>query len=181
MLPDDPFITTSDIVSYIGRGGTADAAMVMAADSACAIVRDYTGQEFNRGTSSIALDGTDTDALLLPQLPVNSVSSVTVAGAAVTNYVLADHGVLFRGTAGAYGGATWPGGRQNIRLTVDHGYDIAEIPRSVRRIALEVAARTVVQGPLMEEYVGTVRAKYAAASTELTPTERLILDTYRRR
>jgi hypothetical protein len=177
-MPDDPFITTSDIVSYIGRGGTADAAMVMAADSACAIVRDYTGQEFNRGTSSVALDGTDTDALLLPQLPVNSVSSVTVGGAAVTDYVLADHGVLFRGTAG---GATWPSGRQNIRLTVDHGYEIAEIPRSVRRIALEVAARTVVQGPLMEEYVGTVRAKYAAASTELTATERMILDTYRRR
>jgi hypothetical protein len=51
----DPFITTADVVSYIGRGGPTDPAMVMAADAACDIVRDYTGQIFNRGTSTVAL------------------------------------------------------------------------------------------------------------------------------
>jgi hypothetical protein len=178
----DPFITTQDIVSYVGRGGTADAAMIMAADAACDIVRDYTGQQFNRGTTTIALDGTGTDALLLPQLPVNAAGTVAVNGGTITDYVLNDNGLLFRGTAGVLATSnSWPAGRQNVRVTYDHGYDSVDIPRSVRRIALEVAARTVVQGPMIEEYVGPVRARYAAASTELTATERLILDTYRRR
>lgn len=177
----DPFITTTDIVNYVGRGGTADAAMIMAADAACDIVRDYTGQDFNRGTSTVALDGTGTDALLLPQLPVNGAGTISVNGGTVTDYVLSDNGLLFRGTAGGDPRPTWPIGRQNVTLTYDHGFDDLDIPRSVRRIALEVAARTVIQGPMMEEYIGPVRARYAAASTELTPTERLILDTYRRR
>lgn len=178
----DPFITTTDIVSYIGRGSAADPAMVMAADAACDIVRDYTGQIFNRGTSTVALDGTGTDAILLPQLPVRTAGTVVVNGTTITNYVLSDNGCLFRGTtSGYYQGAAWPLGRQNVQITYDHGYDTADFPRSVKRIALEIAARTVIQGPLVEESLGPVRAKYAAASTELTPTERMILDTYRRR
>lgn len=177
----DPIISTADVVNYVGRGGTADPAMVMAVDAASDTIRDYTGQQFNRGTSTIALDGTGTDALLLPQLPANAVGTVSVNGAAITDYVLSDNGLLFRGTAGGGYRPTWPAGRQNVSLTVDHGYDDIDIPRSVRRIALEVAARTVIQGPMMEEYIGPVRARYAAASTELTPTERLILDCYRRR
>lgn len=178
----DPFITTQDIVDYVGRGGTADAAMIMAADAACDIVRDYTGQEFNRGTTTIALDGTGTDALVLPQTPVNAAGTLLVNGGTITDYVLSDNGCLFRGTAGVLSnGYYWPAGRQNIRVTYDHGYDTANLPRSVRRIALEVAARTVIQGPMIEEYIGPVRARYAAASTELTATERLILDKYRRR
>jgi hypothetical protein len=178
----DPFITTADVVSYIGRGGPTDPAMVMAADAACDIVRDYTGQIFNRGTSTVALDGTGTDAILLPQLPVRTAGTVLVNGAAVTNYVLSDNGCLFRGTtSGYYQRAAWPLGRQNVQVTYDHGFDTDDFPRSVKRIALEIAARTVIQGPAVEESLGTVRVKYAAASTELTPTERLILDGYRRR
>jgi hypothetical protein len=181
MPTPDPFITTQDIVSYVGRGGSADPAMIMAADAACDILRDYTGQQFNRGTATINLDGSGTDAILLPQLPVNAAGTVLVNGVAITDYVLADNGVLFRGAAGVYTNAVWPGGRQNVRVTYDHGWEITDLPKSVKRIALEVAARTVLQGPLMEEYVGTVRTRFAAASTELTPTERLILDGYMRR
>lgn len=136
----DPFITTQDIVDYVGRGGTADAAMIMAADAACDIIRDYTGQQFNRGTSTTSFDGTGTDALILPQTPANTVGTVTVNGGTVTDYVLADNGCLFRGTAGVLSTSLyWPAGRQNIRVTYDHGYDDADIPRSVRRVALEVA------------------------------------------
>lgn len=178
----DPFITTADVVSYIGRGGPTDPALIMAADAACDMIRDYTGQVFNRGTSTVSLDGTGTDAILLPQLPVRSAGTVSVNGSPVTNYMLAENGCLFRGTTSGYSSSTmWPQGRQNVTVTYDHGYDTDDFPRSVKRIALEIAARTVIQGPLLEETLGSVRAKYAAASTELTPTERMILDTYRRR
>lgn len=176
-----PFISTSDVVSYVGRGGTADATMIMAVDAACEIVRDYTQQDFNRGTSTIVLDGNDSDVLLLPQVPVVAAGTVSVNGAAITDYCVNESGLLFRGSAGADPRSRWPSGRQNVVVTYEHGYADVDVPRSVRRIALEVAARTVLQGPMIEEYVGPVRARYAAVSTELTPTERMILDTYRRR
>jgi hypothetical protein len=126
------------------------------------------------------LDGTGTDALLLPQAPVNSAGTVTVNGGTVTDYMVRSDGMLLRGTAGVYPRPVWPDGRQNVVVTADCGYADADIPRSVRMVALAVAARLAVQGPALEESVGTVRVKYAAAATDLTSGERMILRKYRR-
>ena len=109
---------------------------------------------FNAGTSTILLDGTGTDALLLPEIPVSAAGTVLVAGGTVTDYVLNGNGILFRkqtGTDVDYTEALlpirWPTGRQNIQVTYSHGYESADLPRSVRMVALAVAARLVVQGP----------------------------------
>ena len=96
----DPFISTSDVVDYIGRGGTADPGMLIAVDAACDIVRDIAEQNFNADTSTITLDGTGTDALLLPEFPVAAAGTVVVAGGTVTDYVLSDNGILFRKQTG---------------------------------------------------------------------------------
>jgi hypothetical protein len=134
--------------------------------------------DFNAGTATFAADGTGTDALVLPTQPVSSVSSVMVAGAAITDYTLADNGVLLRGTAGAYPRPVWPAGRQNVRGTAITGYGTADMPRSVKMVALAIASRLVVQGPAMEESLGSSRVKYAAASTDLTAGELRILRKY---
>jgi hypothetical protein len=186
-VSDLPFITTTDVVNYLGRGGTADAGIIIATDSACDICRDVAEQTFNQGTTTIKLDGTGTDALVLPEAPVTSAGTVLVAGGTVTDYVLSDNGILFRKQTGTdvdycnnYRALTWPVGRQNVQVTYVHGYADADMPRSVRMVALSIAARLVLQGAALQETVGETSVRYAVASTDLTANELRILRKYKR-
>ena len=182
-IPDPvPFIGAQDIVDYLGVGGTADPGMIIAADAASDIVRNYAEISFNQVIGGTAvLDGTGTDTLLLPELPVTAAGTVVLNGGTVTDYVLNGNGMLFRGTAGSrsYYRPFWPVGRQNITVTYDHGYPDADLPRDVRMVALSVASRIVVQGVASEESVGDVRIRYSAASMDLTEGEKAILNKYR--
>lgn len=176
----DPFISAQDIVDYLGRGGTADPGMIIAADAACDTVRTLAEQSFNRVVGgTVVLDGTGTDALILPERPVSAAGTVLVDGTAVTDYVLSANGMLFRGSAGCDPRPTWPSGRQNVQVIYDYGYAAVDLPRDVRMVALSIASRLIVQGPASEETVGDVRIKYAAASTDLTNGERMVLRKYR--
>lgn len=175
----DPFITVQDLVSYLGRGGTADPPMILATDAACDTCRTVAERQFNAGTSTVVLDGSGTDALLLPELPVTAAGTVVVNGGTVTDYVLNGNGILFRGTAGCYPRPVWPAGRQNVTVTYSHGYAEADLPGDVKMVALSIASRLVVQGVALEESVGPVRVKYAVAASDLTNGERRILGKYR--
>jgi hypothetical protein len=175
----DPFISAQDLTDYLGRDVTSDDGAIIALDAACDIVRDLAEQDFNAATSTVTLDGTGTDALLLPQLPVTAAGTVSVAGSAVTDYTLNSSGILFRGSAGCDPRPYWPAGRQNVVVTYDHGYAAADLPRSIRMVALSIASRLIVQGVALEEQVGQTRVKYAVAATDLTSTEQMILRRYR--
>jgi len=181
-----PFITTQDLVDYIGRGGTADAGIIMAVDAACDTCRTVASQLFNAGTVTEVLNGTGGDALLLSNLPVNAAGTVVVNGGTVTDYALDGNGILFRrSTTTTDSGNTWqtlnwPEGRQNIRVTYSYGYESTDMPRDVRMVALALAARLVIQGPALQEQVGETSVRYAVASTELTRTERMILEAHGR-
>ena len=180
----DPFIGVQDLSDYLGRDVTADNGALMAVDAACDIIRDITEQDFNQATSTVALDGTDTDALVLPQRPVIAAGTVTVNGVPVTDYVApTPDGFLYRGTASSSSWEPkWPAGRQNIRVTYDHGYTFAgtvnNIPRSVRMVAIMIASRLVVQGVAQSETVGDVTMGYGMAATDLTTGEEAILYGY---
>jgi hypothetical protein len=142
---------------------------------------------FNQSTSTVTLDGTGTDALLLPELPVTSAGTVTVAGGTITDYVVNTRlGMLIRKASNTdvdYTNAcrplTWPEGRQNIVVTYQHGYADADLPRDVRMVALSIASRLVVQGVASEESNGPVSVKYATPATDLTAGELRILQKYR--
>jgi hypothetical protein len=176
----DPFISPQDVVDYLGRGGTADPGMIIAVDAACDICRTVAEQTFNEVISDTAiLDGTGTDALLLPRLPVNAVGTVFEGSTAVSDFSLNGNGILFRGSAGVDPRPVWPRGRQNIQVTYDHGYAEVDLPRDVRMVALSIASRLVVQGPALEESIGDVRVKYGVNSTDLTNGELRILKKYR--
>ena len=174
----DPFITAQDLSDYLGRNVTADNGAIIAIDAACDICRDVAEADFNAGTTTLSLDGTGTDALFLPSqyLPANTAGTVLVNGGTVTDYMLdTRRGMLLRGTAGGYPRSYWPEGRRNVQVTLSHGYGTADMPRSVKMVALALASRLVVQGPALEETVGADRVKYAVASTDLTANELRIL------
>jgi hypothetical protein len=188
-LPD-PFISRDDLTDYLGRDVTADDGALIAVDAACDTVRTIAEQSFNEATSTVTLDGSGTDALLLPELPVSAAGTVVVSGGTVTDYVLKDNGVLVRKLADptvvdwdsdvSPTLIRWPAGRQNVVVTYDHGYADADLPRDVRMVALSLASRLIVQGVATAERVGDNTITYAGPATDLTAGEKAILRKYRR-
>lgn len=180
--PLDPFIDRQDLSDYLGRTVTADAGALIAVDAACEICRTVSEQSFNKVTNqTIVVDGTGTDALLLPQRPVSTVTSVLVGADTVTDYMVSDNGLLVRrftdASQAALTALVWPKGRLNITIRYTHGYD--DVPTDVRMVALAIAARLVVQGGAMQEAEGEASVTYAVASTDLTAGERAILRKYK--
>lgn len=181
-------ITSQDLTDYIGRDVSTDAGATFAIDSANQIVKTITEQDFETATTTVKLDGTGTDTLLLPQRPVNTVGTVTVNGEAETDFTYTSEGRLIRTsdddpTFATWGrtevsSAYWPAGRQNVSVTYDHGS--TAVPDDVKMVALMIAYRMVSQGGAVQEQVGDVSKRYAVASTDLTSGEKAILHKYRR-
>lgn len=185
------FLTIQEVGDYIGRDLSADDGAILAVSMACETVRSLTEQDFTPTTGATAvLDGTGSDVLLLPQVPVTAAGTVSVDGTtlAATDYSVTSDGKLFRtdGTAtwpgnGGYPSAPvayWPQGRRNITVTYDYGY-AGTAPDDVRMVALAIANRLITQGGATQETVGQVSKRYAAASTDLTAGEKAILRRYK--
>ncbi len=179
----DPWITEQDVVDHLGRGDASDPGISQAISVACGMVRNFTEQDWLEDTRTILVDGTGTDALLLPQAPVTNIGQVQVAGEAVTDYVLRDDGVLIRtldSEEPTVSVAKWPEGRQNVEVRYTAGYpSSAEMPDEVAGIAVMLAGRMVLQGPVLEERVGQTTVKYAGAAADLTTGEKMMLRKYR--
>ena len=183
------FISVDDLTDQVGRDLSADDGAVIAVDSACDIVRTITEQDFSPISETVRLDGTGTDTILLPQVPVSAAGTVVVNGGTLTasDYAVTENGHLVRtdGTADWSTWTTtvgptghWPLGRGNVSVTYDHGYG-GTVPSDVRAVALAIAARIVTQGGAIAETVGPVAKRYAVASTDLTNGERAILRKHR--
>jgi hypothetical protein len=199
-----PWISRDDLGDLLGEDLTTSDSALIACDAACDVVRTEAEQTFNVvNYDEIILDGSGTDALLLPERPVNGVDSVEVNGTAVDNWVLNSLGVLIRTespTIEDWGDwpylfrLTWPSGRQNITVTYDHGYADDDFPRDVRVVALQCAARiysqatSVAAAGVESETLGSYSISYATNSSSssangdgdlLTSGERAILRKYR--
>lgn len=183
-------VDTQNLSDYLGRDVTGDAGADTAVAAASDMVRSLAGQEFTEATETIALDGTNTDALLLPQRPVTSVDSVVLVDSALDETTVTDYwldgalGLLLRQGApsssnGAAYYASWPEGRRNIVVTYTHGYAPADIPADVRMVALAIATRLVIQGAAIQESSGDVSIRYGTNATDFTAGERAILHKYR--
>jgi hypothetical protein len=188
-----PFISRTDLTDYLGTDVTTDDGALIAVDAACDIVRTLTEQDFNSVTGdTVKLDGTGTDALLLPQVPVSAAGTVVVNGgtlSATLDYTCTSDGVLIRtdGTAtlstwsqGWGPTAFWPQGRQNISVTYDHGYSGGTVPADIRVVALMIASRMTVQGLDSQRQVGQANVKYAVGASDLSANELRICRKYKR-
>lgn len=180
MPSPDPFIDTQDLTDYLGYNVTNDPGALIAIDAACDTVRDVASRLFNAGTETVTFDGSGGDCLILPQGPVLGCGTVTVNGGTVTDYCWAMDGRLIRGTAAerSLSDSThvWPQGRLNVRVTYDYGFADADMPRSVRMVALALASRLLAQGPgAVSESAGDQSATYAGPAMDLTENELRIL------
>lgn len=174
----DPFITEQEVVDEVGRGSASDPGLATIVETACGIVRAYAEQDITQELGDVAtLDGNGGESVQLPQVPVTDVQWITIDGESITDdtYTFNTNGIVFR-----LDGATFADGRQNVRISYDHGYADADIPDEVKGVARELAKRMFVQTVATEEQLGPVRVKYAAAATELTTTEKIILQKLRR-
>ena len=121
--------------------------------------------------------------LILPQRPVAQCRDGAVDGGTIHDYITpTPDGFLYRGSATAsyngISGACWPRGRQNVKVTYEHGYQTIDVPRSMRMVAISYAARLVLQGVAQSETVGDVTVSYGMNASDLTANEMRILIGY---
>lgn len=142
-MPD--FATVADVAEFL-QVEIATAGQIAAASaalrSATAAIRNYCRQMLTEVVGDvITLDGKGRPQLLLPQLPVIAVASVAendVTLTAVTDYMLGQHGILYRAAGG------WACGIQNITVTYSHGYDT--LPDDIIAVCIRAAARAYQAG-----------------------------------
>ncbi len=140
------------------------------------LVRDEAHQLFDQvETDEVDLDGTGTDVLLLPELPVAAVASVLEDGSALvdgTDYDWSTNGVLRRLNG------QWIRRARYYTVTYTHGY--AAPPDGLKGIVLRVAAR-IVDNPegLVQEAIGGYSAGYRFDPAALNDADKRALDPYR--
>ncbi len=162
-----PFISTDDLAAILDETVSGfDLLTEIALDAACQLVRDDLGQTINLVRGDIEThDGTGRESILLRELPVIDVASVTEDDVELVpddDYIVDPRkGIIYRrSTTWSYGwsyGWSWPRRRQGIVVIYDHGWAITEadvvnedsgdepivdrVPSGIRLVALEAAAR----------------------------------------
>jgi hypothetical protein len=158
-----------------------DEGAAMALDAAEVIIKTYTKQDIEETSETVYIDGPRNSALLLPQLPVTTVTTVTEDGTSLTvseEYFLDDeHGVLYRCSGDRYSPVYWSQGTLNIAVTYTHGYET--IPADVKLVTCSAAGRIFDHAGVTQETASGYSASYDSASVFLSAGERAVLDRYR--
>lgn len=167
-------ITAEELGQSINRDLAGDDAAEAVVIEVSAVCRTKAGQVFSLVEDDvITFDGPGTAKIILPEVPVVSVASVADVNDEVldTNDWMLDtrYGILYRR------GGRWTKGDQNFTVTYTHGYADGELPDDVRLVALSLAQRIYLQGPVLFEIMGNHHVRYSGPAMELTKTELAIL------
>lgn len=171
------FAAYEDLADYLhmDAGDLERGAAQVALLGADAAIRAYTGQTLAYvEDDEITLDGTGTETILLPQLPVVEVTSVAVDGEAVEDFTVdLDAGIVkVNGTFGV--------SHQGVEITYSHGYSPGETALDdLRVVATTIAGRLYTQAGTAQQTVGGISQSFEATNTTLTIGEKSILDQYR--
>ncbi len=170
-------VTVEDYQAAIGTEldgiaySQAEAALKAASDA----VRRHCSQTFDLVLNDeIALDGTGTASLILPELPVVQINSVTVtdwSGVETPLYSLSRHGGILRRT----GWKIWPAGFGNVTVDYDHGYGVivsdessdGEIPAVVATVVPDDLKKVIIQ--LAQNMVTNIGRDVALQSKTVGP------------
>ncbi len=183
------FASTAELATYLGRTFTAGAETTQAQqflDLATAEIRRYTGQTISLVASdALTVDAPVSGPIFLPEVPVNSVASVTVNGTAlvVANDVdFTSYGVLYRTAVPWSSGLTVDSARAAVVVTYSHGY--ATVPDDVKSVCLSMTAerlqgRAGTTADSEGNPVSVSQVRPNAGLHEFTDQERDVLDRYR--
>jgi hypothetical protein len=168
------FATAEDLATYMGRDFSAEetATATQALDIATATIQNYTGQKLTAVTDeTVTVPRVSTTLVLLPEIPVNNVDSVTDDGELLVfdeDYIWHSSGVIHRLT----GGFT-----RSVVVQYDHGY--TTIPDDIKGACLSIAARLFTSSGqnVTTESLGMYRVSYGGA--DFSPEERQVLGRYR--
>jgi hypothetical protein len=184
----EPFISRDDLAAYLYREAgslDSDELAIIAIDGACDAIRDFTGQEINRvedDTVTFSSDGYRRE-LLLPERPaevdeVRLRETVDDELEVFLDWVLLEGGILRLSSEADF--TAWPEGNGNIEVDYAHGWAAADLPRSIRLVALTFAARVYQQGIARQEATGSSSITYSVASSlDLSAGEKALIARYR--
>lgn len=177
--------TLEELASYLQTTITEQADIdraELALELAIGEVQAYTGQRIEYvGDETVTLDGSGSPVVLLPEIPVVEVASVTLDGDVLdaSGYTWDAEGIL-------RAGGSWPSPPRTLEVIYSHGYP--EIPEAIRSVVLKLAARIYTSGEavaavaagIRSESVGSYSVTYADRSgASLEDADRAALDRYR--
>jgi len=155
------FVSIAEYLAYAGDTVNMDRAEYDL-ETACDTIRDYLGQTIDLVTAdAVTLYGTDTRAMLLPELPVVSIASVVKAAEdwypaeTITDYRVDAYGVLWR---------DWPSywlKPSAYTVTYTHGYAPANVPSILKVAAFRLAG---LGGPSFQASGGVAQEAIAGYS-----------------
>jgi hypothetical protein len=202
LTPTPPFGTVGLMSSYLRvEINPTDLIANLALAAATVMIQNYTDQIIAQVVDDVqVLDGTGNDIILLPELPVQTVTQV-IADVDKSNPITLNppsegsnadwgftdgmDGLLIRRTGeyivwdslytASYG--IWPPRRQSVQVTYTHGWPTT--PTDLQMLCSVIAARAFAQDGANQETVGTYIAAYAAQPAEIAPYEKAILDRYK--
>jgi hypothetical protein len=180
------FATSTELADRLGLEFTA--AEDVRADTLLALASGLVAREARQTIEqveddSLTLRGTPEDRVRLPERPVTEVSSVTLAGDALTEdtdwYLDGDELVRMPAPSGAtfphVPTSGWGLPDEELVVVYTHGY--ATVPDALKVIVLEAVVRVWVNpGAVMSERYGSEQAVYA---TQGTPNGLLLTDAER--
>ncbi len=172
--------SVSDLAVWTGQDATAPfaARAELLLDAASETVRGYCNQRLDRVyDDTVELAGGDREVLLLPELPVETVTTVLVDGDPVTEFTFDRQGVLVRDD-----GEPWTG---IVTVTYTHGYD--PIPSDAAGVVLQLASRALGNPAALQSESETIGSYshsqvFGVGGTGgfgLSAQDRAVLDRYR--
>ena len=204
ITPTAPFGTVSMMSSYLRvEISPVDVIAKLALAAATSLIQEYTDQVIAQIVNeTVTLDGSGNDTMLLPELPVTSVTAVvqdtdtdtpltlldsTHGSSADYGFVGGRKGLLLRRHSRfvSYGDShsaqfgVWPDRRQSVTVTYTHGYPV--IPAELQMLCVVVASRAWAQDGASQETVGTYIVQNAGQPGVLTDAEMKMLSRYRTR
>lgn len=174
--------TVEDLATYMQQDfsaadtATADQMLAVAAGE----IKTYTGQNLEAQTGVVdRFRGRYARILLLSQVPVTTLTSVSVEGDAFTDYDLnARAGIITRNDWGCW--------FSNELITVTYNAGFSPMDPALKGVCLSYAARLMTNpvGGVTAESLGTYSITYGANSSTdsiLNDMERQVLDRFRAR